>query len=329
VNTYAYDSANRLQAISGGSSATFSYNGLGDRLTQNSVHYTLDLNAGLTQVLADGTNTYLYGLGRIVERQGTANEYYLGDALNSVRQIANDSGTITLARNYDPFGKIAQTVGTAQTDFGFTGELTDASGLIYLRARYYQSLTGRFTSRDTFTGDVNSPASLNRFNYAHSNPVMNTDPSGHCVFAVIDTLICATVGGALVGLVAGGVVAGWIWDTAHEGRCGCTETMQVLSIPRDRFVSEARRQGAIWGAVLGFVAGTGPLGGVAASLVGMGISTVQLTQAATKLRDNMQDKCAWIQFGVAMIGLGLSGIGTIGSYNYRVRTFACNIGMIA
>lgn len=111
--------------------ANFAYNNLGDRLAQNGVQYTLDLNAGLTQVLADGTNTYLYGLSRIAERQGTANEYYLGDALGSVRQLTNGSGNVTLARNYEPFGKTAQTIGTAQTDYGFTGEFTDSSGLIY------------------------------------------------------------------------------------------------------------------------------------------------------------------------------------------------------
>jgi len=32
--------------------------------------YTLDLAAGLTQVLADGTHTYLYGNGRIAQHDG-------------------------------------------------------------------------------------------------------------------------------------------------------------------------------------------------------------------------------------------------------------------
>lgn len=47
-------------------SSAFSYitpagdNGLGDRLTQNGINYALDLNAGLTQVLSDGTNQDLY-----------------------------------------------------------------------------------------------------------------------------------------------------------------------------------------------------------------------------------------------------------------------------
>ena len=74
MNDYDYDSANRLTFITGNTNATFSYNGVGDRLVQNGVQYTLDLNAGLTQVLDDGTNTYLYGLGRIAEKQGGANE---------------------------------------------------------------------------------------------------------------------------------------------------------------------------------------------------------------------------------------------------------------
>ncbi len=62
VNTYVYDSANRLISFSGGQNVTYAYNGLGDRLSQNGVNYTLDLNSGLTLVLSDGTNTYLYGL---------------------------------------------------------------------------------------------------------------------------------------------------------------------------------------------------------------------------------------------------------------------------
>ena len=59
---------------------SYGYNGLGDRLSQtvNSVttNYTLDMATGLTQVLADGTNTYLDGLGRIGEQQpGKPNPY--------------------------------------------------------------------------------------------------------------------------------------------------------------------------------------------------------------------------------------------------------------
>ena len=49
--------------------------------------YTLDLAAGLTQVLADETSTYLYGAGRIAQEGPAGREYFLGDALGSVRQL--------------------------------------------------------------------------------------------------------------------------------------------------------------------------------------------------------------------------------------------------
>ena len=53
--------------------------GLGDRHQQKGVNYTLDLNTGLTQVLSNGSNTYLYGNGRI-SQYATQTEYFLGVA---------------------------------------------------------------------------------------------------------------------------------------------------------------------------------------------------------------------------------------------------------
>jgi hypothetical protein len=38
----------------------------------------LDLNAGLTQVLEDGTNTYYYGVDRIAQKHGGQYDYFLG-----------------------------------------------------------------------------------------------------------------------------------------------------------------------------------------------------------------------------------------------------------
>ena len=109
VNSYVYDSAreasrrgNRLISVNG--TTTYSYNGLGDRLTQNGTQYTLDLNAGLTQVLDDGTNIYTYGIGRVAQAD-TSTEYFLGDALGSVRQLTDASGAITLAKSYAPYGE--------------------------------------------------------------------------------------------------------------------------------------------------------------------------------------------------------------------------------
>ena len=151
---------------------------MGDRHQQNGVNYTLDLNTGLTQVLSDGTNTYLYGNGRI-SQHATQTEYFIGDALGSVRQLTDATSAVTLTQSYAPYGEVTQSVGTSQTSYAYTGESRDANGLTYLRARYYASEDGRFISRDTWNGDYNRPLSLNRWNYVEANPVNLVDPSGH------------------------------------------------------------------------------------------------------------------------------------------------------
>ena len=78
-----------------------------------------------------------YGLGRIGEEQGGGWQYHLTDALGSVRQLADASGSITLAKGYEPYGERLGSAGSGGTMYGYAGEQTDASGLVYLRARFY------------------------------------------------------------------------------------------------------------------------------------------------------------------------------------------------
>jgi len=185
VYTYTYDAADRLiTTTQGANTYTFKYNGLGDRVKQTAngivTTYTLDLNAGLTQVLADGTNTYLYGLTRIGEQQPGGFAYHLPDALGSVRQLANASGSVTLARSYEPYGNTLTSVGSGITVYHFTGKIRDANtNLLYLRARYYALGVGRFVTRDSWKGDPFHPNSLHKYVYALNNPVLYVDPSGH------------------------------------------------------------------------------------------------------------------------------------------------------
>jgi RHS repeat-associated protein len=75
-------------------------------------------------------------------------------------------------------GETLSSVGSFDTDFGYTGELTDGTGLINLRARYYDPSTGRFLTKDSWAGDSSTPATLVKWLYANSNPVMYTDPNG-------------------------------------------------------------------------------------------------------------------------------------------------------
>jgi RHS repeat-associated protein len=183
VSTYTYDHANRLTGVVQSSATyTFNYNGLGDRLQQiangTPTRYSLDLNTGLTHVLEDGTSTYLYGVGRIGEEQLGDWKYHLPDALASLRQMIDVGGAISLTRSYQPYGEVLLSTGSETTKYGFTGEWTDATGLIHLRARYYEPGNGRFINNDPWTGDTQQPMSYNNWLYAYANPVNLTDPSG-------------------------------------------------------------------------------------------------------------------------------------------------------
>jgi RHS repeat-associated protein len=211
VNTYTYDSANRLIAVNGQQSVGYAYNGLGDRLQETAngqtTTFTMDLNAGLTQALSDGTNTYLYGNGLIAQMQGSVAEYFLGDALGSVRQLTNTSGAVTYASSYDPYGVVSQAFGTSRTAYGYTGEYT-SNEMVYLRARYYDPDLGRFLTRDTWAGDTNSPMSLNRWNYVNGNPINYTDPTGKYGESAHGSLIFELVKGSPYTATINGIEGG-------------------------------------------------------------------------------------------------------------------------
>jgi len=83
TSIYTYNHSNQLTGVSqGGVNYGYAYDGLGNRLRQTVgstvTNYLLDTASGLSQVLADGTNTYLYGLGRISQSSASSKEYYLG-----------------------------------------------------------------------------------------------------------------------------------------------------------------------------------------------------------------------------------------------------------
>jgi len=331
VNTYTYNGENRLIAYSNGTDTyEYTYNGLGDRLSQivNGVvtNYTLDLNAGLTQVLNDGTNSYLYGLSRIAENQGGAIEYSLGDALGSVRQLVNGDGEVTLSKSYDPFGNNLLSIGTSETAYGYTGESTDANGLIYLRARYYNPEQGRFITRDTWEGGVYAPNSLNRFAYANNDPVKNSDPSGYCVFAGVDTYICGIIAGGFIGAFTGaafgGSYAAWMYHLALTGKCGCEGDLLIRKYTKTQFILSAVEQGAAFGAVFGALSAAG-FGGVAfAAIAGVGFSTVGLINSVQRIQVAPNNECAWWDLGMSILGL-TSSLSTLATarvfYNKAVQ----------
>jgi RHS repeat-associated protein len=191
TNTYTYNAANRLVQVSNAQNAIQNvYDGAGNRYQQildaQTTTYTLDLAGDLSQVLADGSATYYYGIERFAQASGGNTEYMLGDQLGSLRLLTDANGQATLQQSYDPFGNVLASSGSTLTTYGYTGELRDASGLTYLRARYYNPATGSFTSRDPFSGVLTQPGTLNAYTYALNNPLRYTDPSGEFIDTVLD-----------------------------------------------------------------------------------------------------------------------------------------------
>ena len=106
--------------------------------------------------------------------------YYAQNAHGDVVNLTDADGAVTKTYHYDAFGvEIDLDTGDVNA-FRFCGEYFDTeSGTLYLRARYYQASIGRFTQRDSLTGKIGDPLSLNLYTYCHNNPVYYFDPSGH------------------------------------------------------------------------------------------------------------------------------------------------------
>jgi RHS repeat-associated protein len=105
----------------------------------------------------------------------------LADGLGSVR-IEMVGSAIDSATTYEPYGKLLARSGDSGTIYGYTGEQHDAvTGLVYLRARYYNPNLKLFMSRDPFPGWQTVPASQHGYSYVHNNPVNLIDPSGEFV----------------------------------------------------------------------------------------------------------------------------------------------------
>ncbi|PYE30040.1 RHS repeat-associated protein [Idiomarina fontislapidosi] len=66
---------------------------------------------------------------------------------------------------------------------GYTGHVGDNTGLVYMQARYYDPVIGRFYSNDpvgaiAHLGTANGIHGFNRYAYANNNPFKFVDPDG-------------------------------------------------------------------------------------------------------------------------------------------------------
>ena len=193
TETNTYDGLNQLISFTDGettASYTYSISGLRDSKTVNGVT-TTHIWSG-SQIVVDYTahytsTVYIRGTSLAAafdwdEGSKGDNRFYIQNAHGDVVNLTNTDGEVTKKYTYDAFG-VEKNIDDSDTNaFRYCGEYYDAeTGTIYLRARYYNPSTGRFISRDSVTGDINDPLSLNLYTYCHNNPLLNFDPSGHWI----------------------------------------------------------------------------------------------------------------------------------------------------
>ncbi|MBR2410787.1 MAG: hypothetical protein IKB08_03585 [Clostridia bacterium] len=154
--------------------------------------YVNNINTEYTQVLmeygANGklTAAYEYGIFRESAKLNGEQFYYEYDGRGSVVSLLNTKGKNAESYSYDPYGKLTDGGDRVANPYQYNAEYVDtATGLQYLRARYYRAETGSFITADTYRGEIESPLSLNRYTYTHNNPIMGKDPSGHSLWSSI------------------------------------------------------------------------------------------------------------------------------------------------
>jgi RHS repeat-associated protein len=103
--------------------------------------------------------------------------YIYTDPQSTPLAEADAQGAIVATFDYRPYGQIAS--GSEASKPGYTGQVKDVdTGLNYMQARYYDPVLGRFISRDPIAPSAGDIRSINRFQYANSNPIAYTDPTG-------------------------------------------------------------------------------------------------------------------------------------------------------
>lgn len=177
---------------------------------------------------------YLRGINLIAQQIGAQSFYYLHNAHGDVVQRVGADGNAAPVYEYDAFGNQKNFIETDPNPFRYCGELYDAeTESYYLRARYMEPRTGRFTAEDSVRGaayklpneqETVDPLSLNLYTYANSNPILYIDSTGNipqwaantlkiaagvAIVAGFAALTVATFGGAVaVAAVATGAIVG-------------------------------------------------------------------------------------------------------------------------
>ena len=135
-----------------------------------------DTNGSLPLVVTDSTNDYIWGPNNEpveqVNLSSSTPTYLTYTASDSSWLATNNAGSQVAFWRYDAFGNLA--TGSPDSPFGYSGQYADATtALVNDRARFYESQTGSFTTRDPAFSSTDQA-----YAYANADPINESDPTG-------------------------------------------------------------------------------------------------------------------------------------------------------
>src|ERR1700686_916796 len=127
------------------------------------------IKAGTTNYVTDPSGAPLEQI-----TAGGAAYFYHADGLGSTRAVTDGRGSVVRTYTYGPYGNLSSSTGTLNNPFTYAGAFVDGeSGLVYLRARYYDPGAGDFLSRDPLVSTTRQA-----YAYVGDNPLNATDATG-------------------------------------------------------------------------------------------------------------------------------------------------------
>ena len=102
-------------------------------------------------MVGDGTKSYIYSPNGTPLEQvtGSAPVYYHHDQQGTTRALTDTAGSVVSSYSVDPYGNVTNSTGLTTTPLRYNGQYGDVeSGLVYMRARFYDSKVSQFLTRD-------------------------------------------------------------------------------------------------------------------------------------------------------------------------------------